>query len=231
MEPSVAIAVGVGLAVIGLLIAVLVVLRRRSGGEPLPAEEQVGVARVEAQRILGRAEDEGRAKAEAYREREEAQVEHRRVELSASEERLVQREHTLEQRAANLAQREQLLIHRESEVSELGAEAERLKEDARPTWNGSPRSTLMQQRKSCCKSVRDEARREAMLLVRDTELRAREEADRRAKRILTTAIQRLASEVVTESTVSVVELPGDDMKAGSSAERAATFGPSRPSPA
>jgi ribonuclease Y len=51
-----------------------------------------------------------------------------------------------------------------------------------------------------------------MILVRDTEIRAREEADRRAKRILTTAIQRLSSEVVTESTVSVVELPSDDMK-------------------
>ena len=212
MEPGVAIAVGVGLAVIGLLIAVLVVLRRRSGGEPLPAEEQVGVARVEAQRILGRAEDEGRAKAEAYREREEAQIEHRRVELSASEERLVQREHTLEQRAANLAQREQLLIHRESEVSELGAEAERLKEDARANLERLSSIDSHAAKEELLQSVRDEARREAMLLVRDTELRAREEADRRAKRILTTAIQRLASEVVTESTVSVVELPGDDMK-------------------
>ncbi|HZJ47848.1 MAG TPA: ribonuclease Y, partial [Acidimicrobiia bacterium] len=58
----------------------------------------------------------------------------------------------------------------------------------------------------------DEARREAMVLVRDMEIRAREEADRRARRILATAIQRLAAEVVTESTVSVVELPSDDMK-------------------
>jgi len=60
--------------------------------------------------------------------------------------------------------------------------------------------------------VKDEARREAMILVRDMEIKAREEADRRARRILTTAIQRLASEVVTETTVSVVELPSDDMK-------------------
>jgi ribonuclease Y len=60
--------------------------------------------------------------------------------------------------------------------------------------------------------VEDEARREAMIMVRDLEIKAREEADRRARRILATAIQRLASEVVTESTVSVVQLPSDDMK-------------------
>ena len=212
MEPSVAIAVGIGLAVIGLLIAVLVILRRRHGGEAVPSGDQVGAARVEAQRILGRAEDEGRAKAEAYREREEAQLEHRRVETASAEERLVQREQTLEQRAENLAQREQLLIHRETEVSELGADAERLKEDARANLERLASIDSNAAKEELLQAVRDEARREAMLLVRDTETRAREEADRRARRILTTAIQRLASEVVTESTVSVVELPGDDMK-------------------
>ena len=60
--------------------------------------------------------------------------------------------------------------------------------------------------------VEDEARREAMIVVRDLEMKAREEADRRARSILATAIQRLASEVVTETTVSVVALPSDDMK-------------------
>jgi hypothetical protein len=51
-----------------------------------------------------------------------------------------------------------------------------------------------------------------MVLLRDLEVKAREEADRRARRILTSSIQRLASEVVTETTVSVVPLPSDDMK-------------------
>jgi ribonuclease Y len=60
--------------------------------------------------------------------------------------------------------------------------------------------------------VEHDGRRDAMILVRDLEVKAREEADRRARRILATAIQRLASEVVTESTVSVVTLPSDDMK-------------------
>jgi ribonuclease Y len=60
--------------------------------------------------------------------------------------------------------------------------------------------------------VEDEARRDAMVLMRDMETKAREEADRRARRILATTVQRLASEVVAETTVSTVALPSDDMK-------------------
>ena len=76
--------------------------------------------------------------------------------------------------------------------------------------------------------VEDEARREAMI-GQDLEIKAREEADRRARRILATAIQRL-SEVVTETTVSVVQLPSDDMKGRSSVVRDATFDISSQSP-
>lgn len=125
---------------------------------------------------------------------------------------MVQREQTLEQRASNLAQREELLIRRENEAAELRSDAERLREDARSNLERLASIDAHAAKEELLESVRDEARREAMLLVRDTEIRAREEADRRARRILTTAIQRLASDVVTESTVSIVELPGDDMK-------------------
>ena len=211
MDPTILIAIGVAVAV-GLLVAVLVILRRRHASDDGTGEEQVGAARVEAQRILGRAEDEGRAKAEAYREREDVQLDHRRVEMTAAEERLVAREQTLEQRAGNLAQREELLIHRESDVNDLRSQAEHMKEEARGNLERLASIDAQAAKEELLEAVRDEARRDAMILVRDTETRAREEADRRAKRILTTAIQRLASEVVADSTVSVVELPSDDMK-------------------
>lgn len=169
-------------------------------------------ARLEAQRMLGRAEEEARAKAEAYRDREDATLEHRRLEQLAAEERLVQREQTLEQRAANLAQREQLLIHREQEATELRGEAERLQESARAKLEQLAGIDVRAAKEDLLQQVQDEARREAMMVVRDMEIKAREEADRRARRILATAVQRLASEVVTESTVSVVALPSDEMK-------------------
>jgi ribonuclease Y len=185
---------------------------RRHEREVGNAEEKVALARVEASRILATAEEEARAKAEAYREREETALAHRRLELSNLESRLVQREETLEQRAANLAQREQLLIEREKELTAARGEVERLKEEARAQLERVSGIDVAQAKAAVLAQVEDEARREAMILVRDMEIKAREEADRRARRILATAIQRLASEVVTETTVSVVTLPSDEMK-------------------
>ena len=95
-------AVGLG---VGYLIARLAIARRRERDSD-SAEDLVSSARRDAQRLLGTAEDEGRAKAEAYRDREEADMTHRRLELTNLESRLAQREEILEQRASNLAQRE-----------------------------------------------------------------------------------------------------------------------------
>ncbi len=188
------------------------VQRRRMTKAESDAERMVADARLEAQRVLSRAEEEGRAQAQAYREREEASLEHRRMEIGASEERMTQREATLEQRAANLAAREQLLVDRERELAELRTDADTLREEARSALEQVAGFDSRAAKAELLAKVEDEARREAMVVVRDLEIRAREEAERRARRILTTTIQRLASEVVTETTVSVVSLPSDDMK-------------------
>jgi ribonucrease Y len=211
--------VAIGLAVLGValglgfgyLLARLAISKRHERkGES--AEDMVASARVEAQRMLGKAEDEARAKAEAYREREEANLEHRRLELSNLESRHGQREETLDQRASNLAQREKMLIDREEELNTSRGELEHLKEDARFRLEQISGIDVAAAKTEMLAQVEDEARREAMIVVRDLEIKAREEADRRARRILATAIQRLASEVVTETTVAVISLPSDDMK-------------------
>ncbi|MBU1227312.1 MAG: ribonuclease Y [Actinobacteria bacterium] len=186
--------------------------RRRFGRAAVTAEEMISTARRESREMLARAEDEADAKAEAYREREEAQLEHRRIELESQEERIAQREVTLEHRAANLAQREHLIIDREREVTELRMDAEEVREAARSELERLAGFDAKAAKKELLIKVEDDGRREAMILVRDLELKAREEADRRARRILTGAVQRLASTVVAETTVSMVPLPTDDMK-------------------
>jgi ribonuclease Y len=118
----------------------------------------------------------------------------------------------LEQRAANLAQREHLVIDRERETSDLRAVTEATQEQARRELEQLAGFDARAAKDELLQRVEDEARRDAMVLMRDLELRAREEADRRARRILTSTIQRLASEVVADTTVSVVPLPSDDMK-------------------
>ena len=192
------VAIGLGF---GYLLARLAIARRQER-DTINAEEMVTSARFDAQKILASAEDEGRAKAEAYREKEEEALAHRRLELGNLESRLGQREETLEQRASNLAQREKLLIDREDEVTGTRGELERLKEEARNQLEKVSGIDVDTAKTELLGQVEDEARREAMILVRDMEVKAREEADRRARRILATAIQRLSAEVVTETTVS-----------------------------
>src|SRR5690606_2569946 len=206
-----ALATAVVAAVLGYLFA-SATAGRRQRRESETAEETLGNARLEAQRILMRAEEDGRAKAEAYREREEANLEQRRLEIVNLEDRPAQREETLEQRAANLANRERMVLGRETGLAEARQAAERLKEQARADLERLAGIDARAAKEELLAQVEDEARRDAMILVRDLEIKAREEADKRARRILSTAIQRLASEVVTESTLSIVPLPSDDMK-------------------
>ena len=215
MTPALAIGLAVlGIAIgaaLGYLLARVLTTQRRSGTTS-SAEDLVAEARLDAKRILADAEEEGRAKAEAYREREEAALAHRKLELVNLENRLTQREETLEQRASNLAHREQMIIEREGDLKDAQTELERLKEEARFRLEQVAGIDVKSAKTELLEQVEDEARREAMILVRDLEVKAREEADKRARRILATAIQRLAAEVVTESTVSVIELPSDEMK-------------------
>ena len=88
------------LGVVGFVVGSIVGrdrARRNREGAAATAEEVLATARLEAQRVLAKADEEGRARAESYREREEASLEMRRVEVQAGEERLASRERTLEQ--------------------------------------------------------------------------------------------------------------------------------------
>ena len=200
-----------GLVIAGVFLAGLLI-GRRLVKQPQAPEEVLADARIEAQRILARAEEEARALADTYRDREEATLEHRRVEVGSIEDRIEQRSATLEQRSANLTQREELVIDKERLAAEASAEAARVKEEARLELEALAGFDSKAAKDELLQKVEDEARRDAMVLVRDMETKAREEAERRSRRILATAIQRMASDVVSETTISSVALPSDDMK-------------------
>ena len=207
----VAAVVGITALVIGFVLGAR---RKRDalGEAGTSAELLLRQARSEAQGLLERSEGEARALAETYRQREEDTLQHRRVELGATQDRLDQHEGTLEQRASNLAQREAHLVQTEGEVAEAHRGVEELAEEARSRLEAIAGIDVRAAKEELMQRVEDEARREAMVLMRDMELKAREEAERRARRVLASTIQRLASKVVAETTVSVVELPSDDMK-------------------
>ncbi|MEE8486506.1 MAG: ribonuclease Y [Acidimicrobiia bacterium] len=200
-----------GLVVSGVFFGGLLVGRRLIKIPPAP-DEIISDARTDAQRILARAEEDARALADTYRDREDATLEHRRVDIDAKSSTLEQRAETLEQRGANLAQREELVIDKERAAKEVAAEAARSQEEARLELEALAGFDSRAAKEELLQKVEDEARRDAMVLVRDIETRAREEALRRSRRILAGVIQRVASEVVAETTTSTVPLPSDDMK-------------------
>ena len=154
------------------------------------------------------------AKDEIFKQRSAAEAEdkERRKEITALENRLVQREETLDRRMENIDKREHQLNsqagqleHRAEELTAARSEVtERLEKVASMTADEAKAELL--------KSLEEEVQREAVALIRDTEAQATDEADRRARRIVGIAIQRVAADHTAEATVSVVHIPSDEMK-------------------
>ena len=197
--------------------AVGYIVRRRT------AEARIQSAEAEAARIIEKARQENEAskrealmeaKEEIYRLRGqlEREARERRHELQRMEQRVLQREEALERKMEQLERREeeqnrrdQLLDRKEAEIDDL--RARQMEELARTAG-----LTREQARELILNQVEHETRAEAAQMMREIESTARQEAERRAKEIVATAIQRYAADYVAETTVSVVELPSDDMK-------------------
>ncbi len=149
----------------------------------------------------------------------EQQVQAERLELQSVEKRLVAREEslvlratTLDTRTAELAVQERRVLERHQRLSETESEVVRVKAEADAQLERSAGLTREEAKRTLVEEVVAEARHEAGKRIRLVEEEAREEADRKAKKIITIAIERLAGDFITERTVSVVHLPSDDMK-------------------
>jgi ribonuclease Y len=152
--------------------------------------------------------------ADATKLRAEVEVESRTRlgELQRREERVVAKEEGLEAKVTLLDRREATLHDREQSVEVARQELESATDEHRRRLEQVAAMTAAEAKTMLVKQVEEDAKRDAMGLVRDLEQQAREEADRRARKIVTLAIQRVASEQTSESTVSVLPLPSDDMK-------------------
>lgn len=209
--------------VIGLVLGLLV---GAGGGyfiRKAAAEREVTSAEMRAKTLLQEAEREAEAarrealvgaKDEIHKMRSEADAElrQRRGEIEKKEDRITQREANLDQRADSLTRKEQGLENKESEIARARAEVDRLAQRARSELERVAGMTAQDAKQTLMEDIGEEAKRDAMVLVRDIEAQAREEADRRARKIIAIAMQRVASELTTESTVTTVTLPNEDMK-------------------
>lgn len=142
----------------------------------------------------------------------EAEMKVRRVELTREIERLDKRRSELDQRFDKIEQREQNLNRRQSQIDKRGNEIDKLYEDQVKKLEFVAQMTPEEARKELFASVEKEARGDMARIVRQIEAEAREEGEKRARKLIADAIQRVASEHVAEVTRAVVTLPSEDMK-------------------
>ncbi|MHB0870324.1 MAG: ribonuclease Y [Chloroflexota bacterium] len=172
------------------------------------AEKLLAEANVRKSELLLEAKDE------ALKIRQSAELEHRerRTDLQRQERRIQQKDENLDRRLESVERREKTLTTREKELEGLRSEIEDVKAQQFRELERISGLTREVARMEILKTVEDEVKADTARLVRELEAQAREEADRRAKGIITQAVQRCATDLVAETTVSVVPLPNDEMK-------------------
>ena len=187
------------------------------------AEKSIGDATEEAKRIVSNAltaaETKKReaileAKDEIHKERVEyeKEIKERRGEVQRQERRLNQKEETLDKRMETLEKKEETLAKKIKDADAKLEEVEALKKGQFDMLEKISGFTKEQAKDYLLKNLEGELDHEKALKIMEVEQRTKEDADRLAKEIVTTAIQRCAAESVAEATVSVVDLPTDEMK-------------------
>jgi ribonucrease Y len=142
----------------------------------------------------------------------ESEIKERRIELNRETERLDKRRGELDARFDKIEQREQMLNKRQSQVDKRGNEIDRLYEEQTKKLEFIAQMTPDEARKELFASVEKEARGDMARIIRQIEAEAREEGEKRARKLIADAIQRVASEHVAEVTRAVVTLPSEEMK-------------------
>ena len=187
------------------------------------AEREIGSAEAEATRIINEAIRGGEsrkkemlleAKDEIHKSRTEyeKEVKERRAELSKQERRLQQKEESLDKKTDAFERKEEDLAKKLQKVAETQAQADQLKAEQTETLERISGLTQEQAKQYLLQSVEEEVRHESAMKIKEIEAQLKDEADEKAREILSTAIQRCAADHAAEVTVSVVPLPNDEMK-------------------
>jgi ribonuclease Y len=173
---------------------------------------RVHVAEREAETIRREAQIEARELAVTLRAELEDEVQGRRAEAAKIDERIRQAERDLEQKTTELVRREQGLADRETHVKQLQEELKAARDDAVTQLERISGLTVADAKLHLLERSEDLIRHELARSVRQQEEEARTEARRRARALVADALQRVAASHTAETTVTVVELPSDDMK-------------------
>lgn len=213
--------------IVELLLAVIVAVIIGAGvGYSMrkrTAEAQIGSAEEEAKKILVEAEKSGEtkkkealleAKEDIHKLRQELEREtkDRRSELQRQERRLVQKEENIDRKTESLEKKEETLSHKEAKLDKSQAAIEDLHQQQAQELERISGLTSEEARTMLLANAEDEIKHDKALMIKEYEQQAKEESDKKAREIISLAIQRCAADHVAETTVSVVALPNDEMK-------------------
>ena len=212
----------VGLAA-GLLIGAIVFFFLGIRYRKNVAEKEIGSAEQEATRIINEAIKGGEskkremlleAKEEIHKTRteNEREIKERRTELNKQERRLQQKEESLDKKLDNFERKEEDLRKKQQAVSATQEEVNLVKKSQLEMLEKISGFTQEEAKVYLIKNVETEARHDAAVKLKEIEAQLKDEADQRAREIISIAIQRCAADHAAEATVSVVPLPNDEMK-------------------
>ena len=216
--------IGAAIAVVVTLLIAIPVTRSVSINKYKRDEEaKIGNAEDKARTIIDEAlktaeekkresmievkEETIRAKNELDRELKE-----RRNEQARSERRIQQKEESIDKKTEAIERREQSLAQREDNLNKKREEVEKLSAQRLQELERISGLSSDQAKEFLLKSVEEEVKHEVAMKIKEAETRAKEEADKKARECVVTAIQRCAADHVSETTISVVQLPSDEMK-------------------
>ncbi|MBQ3281883.1 MAG: ribonuclease Y [Eubacterium sp.] len=214
-SPMVSVLIGVIVAIVAFVAGYIV---RKSS-----AEKAIGSAEQQAKNIVLDAESKSdtikkeieiEAKEEAHRMRSEVEkeVRDRRSEVQRQEKRLLQKEESVDRKIESIERKEERIIQKEHQIDEKRAEVDALIDKRVAELEKISGYTADEAKKLLLQEVEKDVRHDASQMIKQIEQEAHEEADKRAKEIITGAVQRCAADHVAETTLSVVNLPNDDMK-------------------
>jgi len=201
--------------VLGLLIGYII---RKNVGE-----KAIGSAEQKAKNLILDAENRAEtirkeyileAKEEAHKLRSDAdrEIRERRAEISKSERRLVQKEESIDRKLENIEKKEESITNKEESITAKQKELDRVIEQQMEELEKISGYSVEEAKAILLANTEKEIRYEASVMMKDIISKTKDEADKKAKEIITGAIQRCAADHVAESTVSVVPLPNDEMK-------------------
>src|SRR5664280_1220472 len=176
------------------------------------AESDAKALRRDAELAASSTALEARRSAEAEASTLKEDVRELRADLERREHRLAEREERLDAEQRRVEQRDRELAELDAGVARKRAELDDVAEERRLILERTAGLNAAEAKAQLVKEIENQGKREAAILLRDLEAQAREEGEQRARRIVTLAIQRIATEQTAESVVSVLHLPTDDMK-------------------